>query len=339
LRPRDLGSSGADRNFFCRFDPLLGWLPMANLTGLHAHRGGTSRVHQNQFGLRGPDGMQRDRRDGRRRVLVLGDSYVWGFGADQDKLFSAPEVHQTQQELLNFGVSGYGTDQEYLYYLNRGTRFCVDEVVVAVTPYNDVVNNLTSRQYGYAKPYFTLEGETLLLHTNHIWNNFLRDVRRFLYRHSCLFSFLDEAIRGLRGRSKDPGGIAEPKVAVLSPGNVSERDRQGVVLTVAILKKLRDAAQAQGAKFSVVFIPYKPHILCGSPSNHPLVPLVAEELTKAGIDYVEPYQQFLEATLAGGSLFNESDHHFGPAGHALFARVLTATNKPVLGLTSQAQRD
>jgi hypothetical protein len=340
LRSENLGSSGQERDFFCRFDRTLGWSPLENVTGLHANQGRTAVVHQNQFGLRGPDDMQCARADGRRRVLVLGDSYVWGYGVNQNKIFSAPEVHQTRQELLNFGVSGYGTDQEYLWYLNRGTNFRVDEVVVAFNPYNDVANNLGSRQYGYLKPFFTLAGETLVLNTNHIRDSLLRDLRGSLSRHSRLYSFLGEVIRGMSYRfetQKRSDGTAEAKAVELSSREVTERDRQGVELTVAILKKIRDAAHAQGAKFSVVFIPYKPHLTRRMPANHPLVPLIAEGLTRAGIDYVEPYPQFLAAAVAGNEVFNGPDNHFGPEGHALFARVLTATNEPVPGLNYYAQ--
>ena len=51
---------------------------------------------------------------------------------------------------INCGVSGYGTDQEYLFYLREGQKFDVDQVVLAFTLYNDVENNLNSKQYHIA---------------------------------------------------------------------------------------------------------------------------------------------------------------------------------------------
>src|SRR5437588_4423970 len=137
------GKPVGERGRFCRFDHDLGWVPLENIT--QAETGNL--VHQNQFGLRGPDDMQLNKTSGRKRVLVLGDSTVWGFAVEQSKLFSAPEVHGTDEEILNFGVSGYGTDQEYLFYLRTGQKFEVDQVVLVFTPYNDVANNLDSKQY------------------------------------------------------------------------------------------------------------------------------------------------------------------------------------------------
>jgi len=129
-----------EKDRFCRFDHELGWAPLENVT--YAKKGVL--VHQNQFGLRAPDDIQVKNTSGRKRVLVLGDSYAWGFGGTQEELFTARQVYRTDDELINGGVCGYGTDQEYLFYLREGQKFDVDEVVLAFTLYNDVANNLNS---------------------------------------------------------------------------------------------------------------------------------------------------------------------------------------------------
>ena len=321
LQPARLSSSGRERDFFCRFDPELGWAPLPNITALHQKGDLSGLVHQNNYGLRGPDDMQLNKTTGKRRVLVLGDSYAWGYGVNQTELFSAPEVHGTNDEILNFGVSGYGTDQEYLFYQRDGTNFVVDEVVVAFNPYNNVAHNLAPNQYGYLKPYFTLENQQLILHTEHIRKSTLRSMFSGLNHHSRVWNLL----RVLGNSLERPKGIAEARQSVHGPDDVSERDRAGVDLTVAILKKLKDAASAQKADFSVIFVPYKPHIDNRLPYNHPLVPLIAAGLTHAGITYREPYPEFLKAALAGVHPFKNPDHHFGPEGHALFAKFLTHT--------------
>ncbi|MBV9618702.1 MAG: SGNH/GDSL hydrolase family protein, partial [Verrucomicrobia bacterium] len=103
-----LGVKVNEKNLFCRFDHELGWAPKENVTKAET----AYVVHQNQFGLRGPDDIQLQKTSERKRVLVLGDSYVWGVGATQEELFTAPEVHGKDAEIINCGVSGYGTDQE-----------------------------------------------------------------------------------------------------------------------------------------------------------------------------------------------------------------------------------
>src|ERR1051326_6969782 len=130
-----LGLAVDEKHRFCRFDHELGWAPLENVT--YVEKSNHYIVHQNQFGLRGSDDIQPKKTSVKKRVLVLGDSYVWGVGASQEELFTAPEVYRTDDELINCGVSGYGTDQEYLFYLREGQKFEVDQVVLAFTLYND----------------------------------------------------------------------------------------------------------------------------------------------------------------------------------------------------------
>jgi len=109
---------------------------------------------------------------------------------------AAPEVHGTNEEIVNFGVSGYGSDQEYLLYQLMGTKFIADEVVVAFTPYNDVANNLAAKEYGYLKPYFTLENGQPVLRNDHVRSSGFRQVLNALDRHSRVWNLMGEFIRG-----------------------------------------------------------------------------------------------------------------------------------------------
>src|SRR2546423_5676311 len=140
--------------------------------------------------------MQLKKTSGRKRVLVLGDSQVWGFGVEQSKLFSAPQVHGMDEEILNFGVSGYGTDQEYLFYLLKGEKFDVDQVLLAFT-YNDIANNLAPKQYSYLKPYFTLNNGELVLHNDHVRNSRVRNFVRRLDRECRVWNLVGQGLQGL----------------------------------------------------------------------------------------------------------------------------------------------
>ncbi len=261
--------------------------------------------------------MQLKKTPGRKRVLVLGDSYIWGYGASQEKLFSAPEVHGANEEILNFGVSGYGTDQEYLFYLREGEKFDVDQVVLAFTPYNDVENNLAPTQYTYLKPYFTLNGGELTLHNDHVRYNRVDTFLRFLNQESRVWNLGGQGFDGLIKLIRRTPKHLEPNVVV------SENDRAGIELTLAILKKLKEAVAARHAEFSVIFIPYKPRVEAHLAGNHPFVPLIAAGLTQMGVGYREPYPEFLKSAMAGVDPFNAHDNHFSAAGHALFAKFLT----------------
>ena len=96
---------------------------------------------------------------GARRILVLGDSYAWGYGVADDALFT--EVleqrlsgQQVDWEVINTGVSGWGTDQELLFLEQEGFKYQPDIVVLTFFIGNDPANNSASRQYGLNKPLF-----------------------------------------------------------------------------------------------------------------------------------------------------------------------------------------
>ena len=56
--------------------------------------------------------------------------------------------------MLNSGVSGWGTDQQYLSFKSEGKRYSPDIVVVAFYLGNDPGNCTNSLQYGLNKPVF-----------------------------------------------------------------------------------------------------------------------------------------------------------------------------------------
>jgi hypothetical protein len=102
-------------------------------------------VHMNALGLRGPEIGAR--LSGERRVLVLGDSYVWGQGVRDDETVPA----RLEQELRargatvtvgNAGMFGTGP-REWGYTLARHrATFAPDLVVAVMYVGNDVLDSL-----------------------------------------------------------------------------------------------------------------------------------------------------------------------------------------------------
>ncbi len=119
----------------------------------------------NSKGFRGKSiEYARDQNHNRQRMLVLGDSYVWGYGVNDSEIFTErlgeamPKV-----EIVNAGVSGYSTDQELLLYRNECHKYNPDLVIIVVSE-NDALGNLIKEQYViYWKPAFQLKDGTLTL--------------------------------------------------------------------------------------------------------------------------------------------------------------------------------
>ncbi len=184
-----------ERAAFDLFDPEIGWVGRPNHHG--NYKGAvTFDVRQNNIGMRGPDlGVKR-----RPRVLVLGDSYVWGYDAQQDVMFTEVLGRRfPNAEIVNAGVSGYGTDQEYLWLQRYFERVKPDAVVVVFSN-TDNSDNASRVMVGYNKPWFTDENGTLVLHGVPVAKslNFWALDHPELFRHAYLawtISAIAEAIR------------------------------------------------------------------------------------------------------------------------------------------------
>jgi hypothetical protein len=117
-------------------------------------------AHINGAGLRGPE----IRGDAPRRILVLGDSFAFGVGVDDDHTLAAQLglLLGSRWEVLNGGVSGYSTDQELLWFERLAPLR--PEIVVLVVCDNDFGANTEDSAYEvYRKPFFDLVDEGLVL--------------------------------------------------------------------------------------------------------------------------------------------------------------------------------
>jgi len=142
----------SERGKFCVYDPSLGWTGKPGAAGDFSHLDCRHRVGHNKYGFRGAEyGFART---ARKRVAVLGDSFVWGFGVEDEDVFTSVIEREggSSPEMVNLGVSGYGTDQEYLLWRSLGRRFEPDEVLLAVVPHNDLRENAGAEAYGCPKP-------------------------------------------------------------------------------------------------------------------------------------------------------------------------------------------
>jgi len=147
-----------ERSLAYDYDPLLGWFPKKNAKKVYV---GSRLIHvkHNQDGFRdvayGPKTKP--------RILFLGDSFVWGYDAEKGERFTEKLGEKLPAfEILNFGVSGYGNDQEFLLLQKEFARFQPDWVFLIFTP-NDRRDNSSNVAYGLGKPYFIQEQEKLTL--------------------------------------------------------------------------------------------------------------------------------------------------------------------------------
>src|SRR5687767_3923597 len=104
-----------ERDRFWQHDPLLGWSHQPGQVGTFSTEQFRTSIRINANGLRDRDHAY-ERTSDLMRILVLGDSFAWGYGVDEKQRFSQLLETSMNVEVINAGVSGYSTDQELLWF-------------------------------------------------------------------------------------------------------------------------------------------------------------------------------------------------------------------------------
>lgn len=160
---RMLREGTTERSLSYRYDSELGWAPLANSDSVAVNIRSVH-VHHNSLGLRDSEFSL----DGQPTILFLGDSFVWGLDAEADERFT--ELLKSRvagYKILSAGVSGYGTDQEYLLLQRLWPKVRPAVVVLIFCTLNDRLDNSSNIRYeGYQKPYFAIAADGSLVPQN-----------------------------------------------------------------------------------------------------------------------------------------------------------------------------
>ncbi len=131
-----------------RADPLLGWSLRPSASAWEADEGvAWSKI--NSHGYRDRE-RALNKAQNVYRVAVLGDSCTEARQVAQDKTFTSlaeEELNrrhwfgESKVEVLNFGIGGFGTGQEFLLLRERAWKFSPDMIVLQFYSGNDLFNN------------------------------------------------------------------------------------------------------------------------------------------------------------------------------------------------------
>lgn len=134
---RDFWRMSDEKNLCYRYNATLGWFPIPNSTRtITASR--TITVHNNSKGFRGPEHII----SAKPGIMVLGDSFVWGYDVEEPERFTEKlQARHTEWAVYNLGVSGYGTDQEYLLLQKYFATYRPKVVLLVFCVENDRLDN------------------------------------------------------------------------------------------------------------------------------------------------------------------------------------------------------
>lgn len=269
------------------YDSTLGWTNVASSSNLMLHKDYKVMVNINSKGLRDKEYAYEKSKD-ISRILVLGDSFAWGAGVEDNETFSnvLGDMLGEKFEVLNAGVNGYGNDQELLYLMTEGYKYSPD-IVLLVFCFNDIENNMLNFDRGgiASKPRFILENNSLKLtnvpvpeprqgnnnsvfllkdylkNNSHIYALTRTVKKNFKYRYArqpdLVTERSEEHIQKLRN-NRDLWGFTNQDETIYFPLLKKWPDTalNGWTLTKNIILEIKNYSEKIGAEFVVTLVPY-----------------------------------------------------------------------------------
>lgn len=254
-------------------------------------------------------GQRLERADfGRARVLVMGDSILYGYGVTHEQ--TAPRLIEPMlggPQVLNASVSGYSIDQYYLYLRRILPVIKPRLLVVGVFSGNDW--QLTGRSFvwGNKKPLLRVEGERLVPSDDGA---------------ACADDLSKSLL--LRALWQRPA-VAERLIgAVCAPRELAPREHE------ALMTRLFDEIDREAASVSAqvlwVMLPPRHTFNVYDEIRYFYVEKHRELrrtlLAKPGRDVVDLAGDVQQTFEVADELFQEDQAHFTAAGHVVLARWL-----------------
>lgn len=252
-------------------DPRLGWTLRPGVRGMFAAEG-RAQVSVNDAGFR-DRAHPLDKAEGVYRIAVLGDSYSEAMQVPLEAAYWSLLPGQLAAcgfqpgrsiEVLNFGVAGYGTAQQYLLLESTALRYRPDLVLLQFTNGNDVRNNSFVLEAEKSRPFFTLDADgRLRIDESFAYSS--AHLRRASLPWSLFRSLSDRSrvAQLLRAASQArlmPSAHASGREAGLESVVLAEpRDplwRDAWRVSEALIQKTHELASGNGAQFLLVTVPY-----------------------------------------------------------------------------------
>lgn len=253
------------------------------VSGLY-QREGTNYVSINSAGLRDREHTKAKPPD-TIRIALLGDSYCEALQVPmeqtfwwllQQKLEACNAFPGKHVEIINFGVSGYGTAQELITLEHQAREYSPDIVLLLVTTNNDITDNRRELKLANEFPYYIYRDGTLVLDnsfrdaSSFRWRvrtdgfteairDHLRTIQLVYYAHTAAKIQLAEWRNRERATpAPTPSSAATPAQPSISVDNMiylepgDDTWREAWRITEDLIKKMRDEVGQMGARFLVV---------------------------------------------------------------------------------------
>jgi hypothetical protein len=295
-------------------DSQLGWRLKPGVVALSSAFEYAITVRTDAMGLRVEEDASAQR-EVPHRVLVVGDSFAFGWGVEGDETFAARLQEELvarglQASVLNAGVPGYSTDQEFLFWRRLHAQLRPEVVILLVSsndPPADSVDSVVMSGAIYSKPLFSVHAGHLELRGVPVADKQPLPTSPLEPLRGRLRPFATYALARQFNtfvRAPRPSGNPAPAVSL-----------EAMSSTRVILGAFNRELGAAGGRLLVALIP--------SPTVRDSFAKICEDEGVAFLD--------LEPTFAGRpDLTFKYDGHWNALGHAAAASAVVTTLLPML---------
>ncbi len=295
----------------------------------------------NDKGFRNTKNFTYDKPANTLRVLSLGDSHTQGYEARQDFTFSAVlerylNYHSRSAEVINTGVSGFGTAEELALLENEGIKYSPDVVVLGFFA-NDFEDNLKAGL-------FALDGNQLVEKKfQHLPGVRIQNVIysippvRWLSENSYFYSLLfNETWSYFKTKLAQEAEYAMPTSTIFSgsrspsdTGNAAQLTRTGssnsdpaeyeIALAAALVERMQRFCADHGIRFIFVDIPYMSERFRYRSS---VPPELFRRITAARIEYISSDSLLQKYDGVAEMHVPHGDHHISEFVHTLIGTAI-----------------
>ncbi|MDD4939037.1 MAG: GDSL-type esterase/lipase family protein [Candidatus Omnitrophica bacterium] len=196
------------------------------------------------------------------RILVLGDSFTAGLQVQMEdtypkvieRLLKNKNYGNYRYEVINSGVSGYNTIQEFEFLKEKGIKFKPDIVVIGFCMSNDIKDNYLGSLYTVIDGWLA---NRIKENTNYLFVN----IKAFVRKYSRLYCFITNKIKEslvlkkmLIKMNVVVPDLLPDKLSLYSK-HMSEEVKKEWEFTGRILRDIKKFADDNSIKLLVVTIP------------------------------------------------------------------------------------
>jgi lysophospholipase L1-like esterase len=280
----------------------------------------------NAEGMRADRDYPRAKPPGVKRIVSLGDSFTVGYEVEVEQTFSSVLESRLRAagrsvEVLNAGVSGFGTAEECAY-LERDLFAYSPDVVLVSFYQNDLVDDVRSDLFRLENGKLVAGRETYVpggklgdfLNTNPLFN--------WLSGYSNAFALIKETATQVVKREIVAQNLAQQAHATGSDSQGTDPEAaEQRALAAAILERIYADCRERGIPLVIQSIP-TPNANHDPTDLYEVFPLAEFDVNRPGLVFL-PAKSVLQPYVGHQLLYNERSHqHWTPLAHRLSGEAL-----------------